>query len=44
MVVSADFSRKSFHWTDEGENLMGWGSKKDGRRGSRDSNYKLLLE
>ena len=44
MVVSSDFGSKSFHWTDEGESLMGRGSKKDGRRGSRDSNSKLLLE
>lgn len=44
MVVNADFGRKSFPWTDEGESMMGWGSKKDERRGSRDRNYKLLLE
>lgn len=29
MVVNADFGRKSFPWTDEGESMMGWGSKKD---------------
>lgn len=43
MVVTTDFGR-SFHWTGGGESLIGWGSKKNGRTGSRDSDYKLLLE